>query len=43
MAGIYRRILDQIERDPELPLGQRVSLSGKAKLSVMVRSWLQAV
>jgi phytoene synthase len=43
MAGIYRRILDQIERDPELPLGRRVSLSGKAKLSVMVRSWLQAV
>lgn len=43
MAGIYRGILEEIERDPALPLGGRVSLSSKAKLSVGVRSWWQAV
>ena len=43
MAGIYRGILGQIERDPYLPLSRRVSLSSGAKLRVMVRSWLQAV
>lgn len=43
MAGIYRDILGQIERDPFLPLSRRTSLSGKAKIGVMVRSWLQAV
>ena len=39
MAGIYLRILEQIEADPELPLRSRASLSKRAKLGVMVRSW----
>jgi phytoene synthase len=43
MAGIYRTILDQIEHDPALPLTRRVSLSGRTKLSVMVKSWLHAM
>lgn len=43
MAGIYQSILDQIERNPTLPLSQRISLAGREKVSVMVRSWLQAM
>lgn len=39
MAGIYLRILDQIEADPELPLRSRASLSKRQKLAVMVKSW----
>ncbi|MCC6179354.1 MAG: squalene/phytoene synthase family protein [Chloroflexi bacterium] len=42
MAGIYRGILREIERNPDLPLERRVSLSSTAKLRVVVRSWLQA-
>ena len=43
MAGIYRQILQEIEREPAVPLYRRVSLSKRAKLDVMVRSWLRAV
>jgi len=43
MAGIYQAIVADIERDPYLPLRQRASLSSREKLSVMLRSWLQAV
>lgn len=43
MAGIYRDILRQVERDPWLPLRQRISLSNRAKLGVMAKSWLRAV
>jgi phytoene synthase len=39
MAGIYRRILDMVEREPRLPLQRRASLSPAAKVGVMVRSW----
>ncbi|MFJ6726450.1 presqualene diphosphate synthase HpnD [Streptomyces sp. NPDC091281] len=37
MAGIYRRLLDRIERDPEAVLRGRVSLSGHEKAYVAVR------
>jgi phytoene synthase len=40
MAGIYGRILDQVEADPRRPLRERISLSTAAKLGVVVRSWL---
>jgi phytoene synthase len=40
MAGIYSGILDRIEADPELPLRQRVRLSGGEKAEVMLRSWV---
>lgn len=43
MAGIYQAIVKEIAHDPYLPLRQRVSLRGREKLSVMVKSWLQAV
>lgn len=43
MAGIYQAILEQLARDPSLPLHHRASLSSRAKLSVMTRSWLRAV
>lgn len=43
MAGIYEAIMDQIAADPSLPLTRRASLSGRGKLAVMARSWLQAV
>jgi len=43
MAGIYMRILERIESDPQLPLRRRASLSAAAKLAVMARSWWQAV
>jgi phytoene synthase len=39
MAGIYRRILGMVERDPRLPLRRRASISAAAKAAVMVRSW----
>jgi phytoene synthase len=42
MAGIYLRILDKIEGDPQLPLRGRASLSRLEKLRVVVESWLQA-
>ncbi|MGW0351337.1 presqualene diphosphate synthase HpnD [Streptomyces anthocyanicus] len=37
MAGIYRRLLDRIERDPEAVLRGRVSLRGREKAYVAVR------
>jgi len=43
MAGIYQAIIEEIERDPYLPLKRRASLDSKQKLSVMLKSWLQAV
>ena len=43
MAGIYQAIVDQIAMNPSLPLTRRASLSGRGKLAVMARSWLQAV
>ena len=43
MAGIYRSIVEEIAQDPYLPLTRRVSLDGRAKLQVMLRSWLQAM
>jgi len=43
MAGIYQAILEQLALDPSLPLRHRLSLSSRAKLSVMTRSWLRAV
>ncbi|CAM5574286.1 Putative phytoene synthase OS=Streptomyces glaucescens OX=1907 GN=SGLAU_28270 PE=4 SV=1 [Streptomyces glaucescens] len=38
MAGIYRRLLDRIERDPEAVLRGRVSLPGREKAYVAVRA-----
>lgn len=43
MAGIYRRILEEIESDPQRPLRERVSLSGGQKLKVALGSWLAAL
>lgn len=43
MAGIYQEILHGIARDPYLPLRRRISLRNREKLSVMARSWLQAM
>jgi len=40
MAGIYERILTQIERDPQLPLHGRAGLSKSEKVVTMVRAWL---
>ncbi|MFP3986732.1 presqualene diphosphate synthase HpnD [Streptomyces sp. E11-3] len=37
MAGIYRRLLDRIEREPEAVLSGRVSLPGREKALVAVR------
>lgn len=37
MAGIYRRLLDRIEREPEAVLRGRVSLPGREKAYVAVR------
>jgi len=42
MAGIYFGILGKIERDPELPLRARASLSRIEKLRVVLESWLRA-
>jgi 15-cis-phytoene synthase len=41
MAGIYERILEKIERDPELPLRERARLTRTEKLKVMIGSWLR--
>lgn len=43
MAGIYAAIIDEIERDPYLPLETRASLGKKGKAAVMLKSWLQVV
>jgi len=43
MAGIYHRLLDQIERDPGAVLRSRVSLSTGQKLTVAARSLLPPV
>ncbi|HEX6508277.1 MAG TPA: squalene/phytoene synthase family protein [Chloroflexota bacterium] len=43
MAGIYRTILEDIAQDPYLPLTRRASLSSREKISVMLKSWLQAI
>jgi phytoene synthase len=43
MAGIYERILEKIERDPDFPLRGRTSLTPSEKLRVMVGSWLRPV
>ena len=43
MAGIYQAIVAEIERDPYLPLRRRAALSSREKLSVMLKSWLQAL
>jgi 15-cis-phytoene synthase len=40
MAGIYQRILNRIDRDPEIPLRRRASLSKVEKLRVALESWL---
>jgi phytoene synthase len=40
MAGIYRGILDRIVADPQRPLRERISLSAREKLGVVLRSWL---
>jgi 15-cis-phytoene synthase len=42
MAGMYQRILDQIERDPTLPLRCRTRVGNGAKVKVMVGAWLKA-
>ncbi|MBV9279341.1 MAG: squalene/phytoene synthase family protein [Chloroflexi bacterium] len=43
MAGIYAAIMEEIERNPSLPLERRASLDKRQKLAVMMRSWLQVV
>jgi phytoene synthase len=43
MAGIYQAIVVAIEHDPYLPLRRRAALSSREKLSVMLKSWLQAL
>jgi phytoene synthase len=43
MAGIYQAIVAEIEHDPYLPLRRRAALSSREKLSVMLKSWLQAL
>jgi phytoene synthase len=43
MGGIYERILEKIERDPDFSLRGRTSLSSSEKLLVMVGSWLRPV
>lgn len=40
MAGIYERILEKIESDPDLPLRERAALSKGEKLRVVLGSWL---
>lgn len=41
MAGIYQRILNRINQDPDLPFRQRASLSRAEKLRVALESWLR--
>ena len=38
MAGIYRQLLSRIEAEPSLVFGGRLSLSGREKIQVAVRS-----
>jgi 15-cis-phytoene synthase len=38
MAGIYRQLLNRIDAEPSLVFTQRLSLSGREKISVAVRS-----
>jgi phytoene synthase len=38
MAGIYRQLLNRIEAEPSLVFTQRLSLSGREKISVAARS-----
>lgn len=40
MAGIYQRILERIDRYPDLPFRERASLSPAEKLQVVLESWL---
>lgn len=40
MAGLYQRILGEIERQPELPLRQRLSLHPSSKAAVLLRASL---
>ena len=40
MAGIYRRLLERIEADPERALRERVSLPTREKAWVAARSML---
>jgi phytoene/squalene synthetase len=40
MSGIYSRLLDRIEAEPQAILERRVSLSGATKLAVAGRSLL---
>ena len=42
MSGVYRRLLDRIEADPEAILERRVSLSAATKIAVVGRSLLGA-
>lgn len=42
MSGVYRRLLDRIEADPQAILQRRVSLSTATKISVVGRSLLGA-
>ena len=42
MAGIYRRLLDRIEADPERVLRERVSLPAREKAWVAARALLGA-
>jgi len=42
MSGIYRRLLDRIEADPQEILRSRVALSGPTKVAVALRSLLGA-
>lgn len=41
MAGIYERLLDKIDEDPQLPLRERAALSKREKLQVVLGSWLR--
>lgn len=43
MAGIYERLLDKIEKEPQLPLRERAALSKGEKLQVVIGSWLRPV
>jgi phytoene synthase len=42
MSGVYRRLLDRIEADPQAILSRRVSLSTATKIAVVGRSLLGA-
>ena len=43
MAGIYERLLNKIDKDPQLPLRERAALSKREKLQVVLESWLRPV